>query len=183
VEGNTMRIMIASDIHGRVEPCKRLLELFEQEKADKLLLLGDLLYHGPRNGIPSGYDPTEVIDLLNGMKDKIWAVRGNCDAEVDQMVLDFSITADYMNFMSGDVEIFATHGHLYNPQNPPKGLNEGAILVTGHTHVTCDKIIPEEVTHKSFRYMNPGSVSLPKENTTPSYIIVDDGKVCMKPLN
>ncbi|SMC52009.1 hypothetical protein SAMN06296952_1526 [Oscillospiraceae bacterium] len=165
-----MKIMVASDIHGSIGWAGRIIEKYKETGADKLLLLGDLLYHGPRNDLPSDYAPKEVIALLNEYKKDILAVRGNCDTEVDQMVLEFPIMAEYIYVTSGDLTIFATHGHHHSDTNPPVFLPEGAILMTGHTHVACD------VIKDGFRYMNPGSPSIPKNGTMPSYILVEDGK-------
>ena len=165
-----MKIMVASDIHGSIGWARRIIEKFKETGADKLLLLGDLLYHGPRNDLPSDYAPKEVIALLNEYKKDILAVRGNCDTEVDQMVLEFPIMAEYIYVTSGDTVIFATHGHHPSDTNPPVFLPEGAILMTGHTHVACD------VTKDGFRYMNPGSPSIPKNGTAPSFIIIEDGR-------
>lgn len=165
-----MKIMVASDIHGSIGWARKIIEKYKETGADKLLLLGDILYHGPRNDLPSDYAPKEVIALLNENKKDILAVRGNCDTEVDQMVLEFPIMAEYIYVTSGDTVIFATHGHHHSDTNPPVFLPEGAILMTGHTHVACD------VTKDGFRYMNPGSPSIPKNGTVPSYIMVEDGK-------
>ena len=107
-----MKWMIASDIHGSAFYCEKMLKAFEREQADKLLLLGDILYHGPRNDLPKGYAPKKVIELLNNIKEKILCVRGNCDAEVDQMVLEFPVLADYMLLFDGTCAIYATHGHV-----------------------------------------------------------------------
>lgn len=169
-----MKIMVASDIHGSIGVANKIFEIYEQEKADKLLLLGDLLYHGPRNDLPQDYRPKEVIALLNSHKEDILAVRGNCDTEVDQMVLEFPIMADYIYVTSGDLVVFASHGHHYNRENPPVFLPEGAILLNGHTHVAMDE------NCGSYRYMNPGSPSIPKNGTAPSYIIIEDGKAELK---
>ena len=138
------------------------------------MLLGDLLYHGPRNDLPDDYRPKEVIALLNSHKEDILAVRGNCDTEVDQMVLEFPIMADYIYVTSGELVVFASHGHHYNRENPPVFLPEGAILLNGHTHVAMDEDCG------SYRYMNPGSPSIPKNGTAPSYIIIEDGKAELK---
>lgn len=165
-----MRMMIASDIHGSIGACRRIIEKFDETGSDKLLLLGDLLYHGPRNDLPEDYSPKEVIALLNSRKTDILAVRGNCDTEVDQMVLEFPIMAEYIYIMSGDKAIFATHGHHMNPEDPPPFLPEGAIMITGHTHIACDE------DRGSFRYMNPGSPSIPKGGTKASYILIENGK-------
>lgn len=162
-----MKLMIASDIHGSSYYCQLLVETFHKEKADKLLLLGDILYHGPRNDLPKDYAPKEVITMLNGIKDRLLCVRGNCDTEVDQMVLDFPILADYAILLTGAHTIYATHGHKYNEDNLPP-LQKGDILLHGHTHV------PGFVEREGYVYMNPGSVSIPKENSKHSYMIVEE---------
>ena len=171
-----MKIMIASDIHGSAFYCRKLLEAFEKEGTDRLLLLGDILYHGPRNDLPKEYAPKEVIAMLNPLADKLLCVRGNCDTEVDQMVLDFPVLAEYAILYTGDRMIFATHGHNFNPANPPK-LRKGDILLNGHTHVPAF-----EVTDK-FTYVNPGSVSIPKENSAHGYILLEDNKLEWKNLD
>lgn len=169
IKGSNMKILIASDIHGSAYWCKKVLDAFKTSGAERLLLLGDLLYHGPRNDLPQGYDPKAVTGMLNGAADKIICVRGNCDAEVDQMVLEFPIMADYAYICIREQRIFATHGHLFSPEQPPK-LQTGDILISGHTHITYDKTVG------SFRCINPGSVSLPKEGTKHSCMICDDGE-------
>lgn len=170
-----MYYFIASDIHGSAYYCKKLLEAFENEKADKILLLGDILYHGPRNDLPKDYAPKEVIAMLNPLKDKILAVRGNCDTEVDQMVLDFPILADYAILTAGDTLIYATHGHNFNNSNLPPLTNKD-LLLHGHTHVP---VIEEFDTHT---YLNPGSVSIPKENSPHSYMTFDGKTFLWKTL-
>ena len=170
-----MKILIASDIHGSAYFCRLLLERFEQEKADRILLLGDILYHGPRNDLPKEYSPKEVIAKLNPLKDKVFCVRGNCDTEVDQMVLDFPVLADYSVIPIGKKLIYATHGHIYNPENPP-ALSCGDILLNGHTHIPkCEK-------YDKFVYMNPGSVSIPKEGSSHSYMILENNAFLWKNL-
>lgn len=169
------KLMIASDIHGCADHCRRLLECFDNEKADRLLLLGDLLYHGPRNGVPASYAPTEVIDLLNARKDILLCVRGNCDSDVDQMVLEFPIMADYALLAVEDTVVYATHGHHHNEQDPPPA-NAGSILLCGHTHV------PACNAHDNFTYLNPGSVSLPKENSRRGYMLLENGVFLWKDL-
>ena len=164
-----MKLMIASDIHGSEYYCKKMLDEFENHHADKLLLLGDILYHGPRNDLPYGYNPKGVIALLNPLKDKILCVRGNCDTEVDQMVLDFPILAEYAYLYIDGKTIFATHGHKFNCENPPS-LNKGDILLNGHTH------IPANENKGDFIYINPGSISIPKNNSDHSYIIMENGE-------
>ena len=129
-----MKLLIASDIHGSALYCEKLFDTAEKEGFDRILLLGDLLYHGPRNDLPEGYDPKKVIDILNGYKDKIFCVRGNCEAEVDQMVLKFPVMADYALIPTDKNIIFATHGHIYNENTPPS-LQDGDILLNGHTHI------------------------------------------------
>lgn len=163
-----MKILIASDIHGSAYWCRKMLDSFNSSGAERLLLLGDLLYHGPRNDLPQGYDPKEVTKMLNAVADRILCVRGNCDAEVDQMVLEFPIMADYAYICIGEKKIFATHGHLFSPEQPPK-LQKGDILISGHTHITYDRTIG------NFRCINPGSVSLPKEGTRHSCLLCEDG--------
>lgn len=171
-----MKWLIASDIHGSAVYCKKLLAAFEREGADKLLLLGDLLYHGPRNDLPEGYAPKQVIAMLNPLSDKIFCVRGNCEAEVDQMVLTFPVLADYCLLESGGHIIFATHGHHYNLQTPPL-LNHGDVLLHGHTH------IPAKDNSRGFWYLNPGSVSIPKENSPHSYMTLENGEFVWKDLD
>lgn len=163
-----MKLMIASDIHGSEYYCRLMVKAFEKSGADKLLLLGDLLYHGPRNDLPEEYDPKAVIYMLNSLADRILAVRGNCEAEVDQMVLDFPVLADYAFLEINGNTLFATHGHVYHQGNLPP-MAEGTILLNGHTH------IPECIEHEKYIYMNPGSVSIPKEESCHSYMITEKG--------
>ena len=170
-----MKLMIASDIHGSAYYCKKLLEAYQREGADKLLLLGDILYHGPRNDFPRDYNPKEVIAMLNPMKKELLCVRGNCDTEVDQMVLEFPILADYCFIELDGHTIFATHGHVHNPKNLPM-LKEGDILLNGHTH------IPANQDMGAYTYMNPGSVSIPKEGSAHGYMIYD-GEFVWKDLD
>ena len=171
-----MKWLIASDIHGSAYWCRRLLEKYAQEKADRLILLGDVLYHGPRNDLPDEYAPKKVIEMLNGMSDSILCVRGNCDTEVDQMVLKFPVLADYALFELSERMIYMTHGHVYNENNLPP-LREGDILLHGHTHVSkC-------VDHGNYVYMNPGSVSIPKENTPHGYMTLENGTFLWKSLD
>ena len=172
-----MKIMIASDIHGSAAYCKELLEAFDRESVDKLVLLGDILYHGPRNELPKEYAPQEVISMLNNIKDSILCVRGNCDTEVDQMVLEFPILADYAILYLGSRMIYVTHGHIYNKKKMPP-MKAGDILLHGHTHVP----VCEEIDDNGIMYMNPGSVSIPKENSAHSYMIITDEKIVWKNL-
>ncbi len=171
-----MKIVIASDIHGSAYWCELLLQAFENENADKLLLLGDLLYHGPRNDFPDGYEPRRVFDLLNRYADKITAIRGNCDSEVDQMVLDFPMMADYALLTDKDRTLFATHGHLFNSENPPQTTEKTALL-NGHFHAPRN-----ERLSSGGLYVNCGSVSLPKEGTPHAYIVYEDGEFIWKDL-
>lgn len=172
-----MKIMIASDIHGSAYYCRQLLEAFRSEHADRLLLLGDILYHGPRNDLPKDYAPKEVLAMLNEMKENIFCVRGNCDGDVDQMVLDFPIMADYCILTAGERLIYATHGHNHNLSTLPP-LQPGDILLHGHTHVPA-----WECFGNDNMYLNPGSVSIPKSGSKHSYLIVDGNTVFWKSLD
>ncbi len=163
-----MKLMIASDIHGSYKYASALVERFKCSDCEKLILLGDILYHGPRNDLPEEYLPKKVIELLNPLKDKILSVRGNCDTEVDQMVLEFPTLADYAVIYDGQRSLFATHGHKYGPDSLPP-LSEGDILLYGHTHVMKSE------QRKGVTCINPGSVSIPKENTPHSYAVYEDG--------
>lgn len=170
-----MKLLIASDIHGSALYCEQLIKAFEREKADRLLLLGDILYHGPRNELPEGHAPKRVITLLNHLADRILCVRGNCEAEVDQMVLDFPCMADYSLLELGGLTVFATHGHHYDPDSPPK-VSGKYILLGGHTHVPACRDCG------GFWYMNPGSVSLPKEGSRRGYMLLDGRTFIWKTL-
>ena len=171
-----MKWMIASDIHGSALYCGQMLRCFENEKADRLLLLGDLLYHGPRNDLPAEYQPKKVIEMLNAVRDRLLCVRGNCDCEVDQMVLQFPILADYAVLDAGERLIYATHGHVYNPDKLP-ALKQGDVLLFGHTHV------PLHTEKDGILCMNPGSVSIPKEGSAHGYMTYEDGPFCWKTLD
>lgn len=162
-----MKLMIASDIHGSKYYCEKMLQAFDKEGAEKLLLLGDILYHGPRNDLPREYAPKEVIKMLNDRKDIIMCVRGNCEAEVDQMVLEFPVMAEYIVLFIDGHTIYATHGHKINAANPLP-FTKGDILLHGHTHVQA---IEE---YDNFTYINPGSVSIPKNGNENSYMIYED---------
>ncbi len=168
--------MIASDIHGSAYYCRQLLEAYKRETPDKLVLLGDILYHGPRNDLPKDYAPKEVIAMLNPLADQLLCVRGNCDTEVDQMVLDFSVLSDYGVIFDGNRTIYLTHGHVYSPQNPMKCCT-GGLMLGGHTHV------PTVVKGDGFVYANPGSVSIPKENSPHSYMMVENDQLIWKDLS
>lgn len=172
-----MKILICSDIHGDLESAEKLISLFREEGADKLLILGDILYHGPRNNLPLGYMPKGVTELLNENKNVIFAVRGNCDTEVDQMVLDFPILADYALLSLDGLTVFATHGHKFNTKTPPP-LSKGDILLHGHTHIpACIEFGDDNI------YLNPGSASMPKENNEKTYMIYEDRCFTLKTLS
>lgn len=167
-----MKLLIASDIHGSAVWCKKMLDAFEKEGADKLVLLGDILYHGPRNPLPDGYAPKEVFEMLNPLADRIIAVRGNCDSEVDQMVLGFNVSSDYAELFDGDKKITLSHGH-----RPVPPLSRGDVYITGHTHVPLN-VVEEE----GYLHLNPGSVALPKEDSAHGYILYDNGEFIFKNL-
>ncbi len=165
--------MIASDIHGSEYYCRKMLECYDKEGATRLVLLGDLLYHGPRNDLPKEYHPKAVIALLNERKDQILCVRGNCEAEVDQMVLEFPVMADYAIFFHGTRMIFATHGHLFHENKLPP-LKHGDILLHGHTHILAAE------QRENYIYLNPGSVSIPKNGNVPTYMIYENNCFIIK---
>ena len=162
-----MKMMIASDIHGSAFYCAQLMEAMKRENPDKLLLLGDILYHGPRNDLPREYAPKRVIPMLEQHREKILAVRGNCEAEVDQMVLPFPCMADYAMVDADGMTMYLTHGHLHGPGNLPP-LQPGTVFLSGHTHVKMDQ------TKNGIRCLNPGSVSIPKDGSH-SYLICENG--------
>ena len=162
-----MKLLIASDIHGSAYWCRKLLEVYQQEQPDKLVLLGDILYHGPRNDLPREYAPKAVIALLSPLAEKILCVRGNCEAEVDQMVLPFPCMAPYSQLLVEDKTFYLTHGHHENPRNLPR-LNPGDVFLSGHTHVK------EDVLVEGVRCLNPGSVSIPKDGSH-SCLVYDNG--------
>lgn len=166
-----MKLLIASDIHGSAEYCGQLMEAVAQENPTKVLLLGDLLYHGPRNNLPAGYAPKDVATMLNGIKEKLLCVRGNCDTEVDQMMLEFPMLSDSALICWEGITIYATHGHLNFP-----ALQPGEVVLSGHTHV------PVSFVKDGVRYLNPGSVSIPKEESWRGYMILEDGTFMWKNL-
>ena len=171
-----MKLMFASDIHGSVTCLEALLERYREEAPKKLILLGDLLYHGPRNDLPEGYAPKKVIEALNGMKTQLLCVRGNCEAEVDQMVLEFPVMADYMTLWTEDRMFFCTHGHLFDPDNMTQ-LNKGDAVISGHTHLyRCEE-------KDGIYIVNTGSVSLPKGGNPKTYVIYDNGSFFVKDMN
>ena len=169
-----MKLLIASDIHGSAYWCRALLERIEAEAPDRIALLGDILYHGPRNDLPRGYAPKEVVAMLNPLAASIIAVRGNCDGEVDQMVLDFPCMGDYSLVFDGARQLFLTHGHVFGPDNVPPIARGGAVLY-GHTHVK------EIAERDSVLFVNPGSVSLPKDGSN-SYAIYENGEFALREL-
>lgn len=171
-----MKWLIASDIHGSIFFARKLIEQANKEQVDRIILLGDILYHGPRNDLPKEYNPKAVIKLLNENANRIISVRGNCDAEVDQMVLNFPVLADYAILVFDDITFFATHGHLYNETKLPP-LRHGDILITGHTHVQ------KFIKHENYTYINVGSVSIPKEDGYHGYTVVENQKIIFKSLD
>lgn len=171
-----MKLMIASDIHGSAFYCDKMLNTFAKENPERLLLLGDLLYHGPRNDLPKNYEPKKVIQMLNGVKDKIICVRGNCEAEVDQMVLEFPVLSESLLMFLDNRLIFATHGHIYNKDKLP-ALQPGDVFLQGHTHIPVLGKIGDNF------FMNPGSVSIPKENSEHSYMIYENQSFTLKNLD
>ncbi len=171
-----MKYLIASDLHGDEIAARNLLDTYRREGADRLVLLGDILYHGPRNDLPSGYRPKGVIALLNPLASEIIAVRGNCDAEVDQMVLDFAIDAEFVTLDLPAGKVYLTHGHHYNGEQPMP-MEKGDVLVHGHSHVAG---VTRCVTGQYC--INPGSLSIPKEGTPPSYIVLENGTLSLRRL-
>lgn len=171
-----MKYLIASDIHGSARYCRLLMEAYEKEKADRMILLGDLLYHGARNDLTMEYSPKKVVEMLNGHKDEILCVRGNCDSEVDQMVLDFDIMSDHLILVDGKTTVFVTHGHIYNEDRLPK-LHRGDVLLHGHTHVQ------QWEDHGDYYIFNPGSVSLPKNDSFFGYMTLENNVFTWKTLD
>lgn len=169
-----MKLVIASDIHGSAFWCGKLMDLIEEEQPDKVILLGDLLYHGPRNDLPRDYAPKQVIPMLSSLADRILAVRGNCEAEVDQMVLPFPCMADYAVLQADGTTFYMTHGHLWNPDNLPV-LQPETVFLSGHTHVKMDEV------RNGIRCINPGSVSIPKDGTH-SCMIYENGTFTVRML-
>ena len=169
-----MKLLIASDIHGSAYWCRKLLEVYQQEQPDKLVLLGDILYHGPRNDLPREYAPKAVIALLSPLAEKILCVRCNCEAEVDQMVLPFPCMAPYSQLLVEGKTFYLTHGHHENPRNLPR-LNPGDVFLSGHTHVK------EDIQVEGVRCLNPGSVSIPKDGSH-SCLVYDKGEFSFRIL-
>lgn len=171
-----MKLMFASDIHGSLPATERVLERFAQSGAQWLVILGDVLYHGPRNALPEGYAPAQVAERLNEQAARIIAVRGNCDSEVDQMLLHFPITAPWQQVLLENRRIFLTHGHLFGADNVP-ALNAGDVLAYGHTH------LPVAEKRGELYHFNPGSVSIPKGGFAASYGILNDNVLSVIALN
>ena len=169
-----MKLLIASDIHGSAFWCRKLMEAYDREQPDKLILLGDILYHGPRNDLPREYAPKQVIAMLSPIAHRILCVRGNCEAEVDQMVLPFSCMAPYSCLLVNGRTFYLTHGHHENPEQLPP-LRPGDIFLSGHTHVKLDKTV------NGIRCLNPGSVSIPKDGSN-SYLLYEDGSFAFRTL-
>jgi len=170
-----MKLLVASDIHGSLSAARHVVEAFEKEQADYLVFLGDAMYHGPRNPLPDEYAPAKVAELLNTVKEKVIAVRGNCDSEVDQMLLDFPIMAEYQNIPFVNGKLFATHGHIFEPATIPASVNRGDIFAFGHIHVPI-----LEMNEAGILVLNPGSAALPKEDHPPTYAVISDDKIEIK---
>ncbi|MFA9399278.1 MAG: phosphodiesterase [Clostridiaceae bacterium] len=168
-----MKLCFISDIHGSFYFAKKAIEKYEEEKADHLIILGDELYHGARNPLPREYNPKEVINLFNKYDSNIIAIRGNCDSEVDEMVLNYPIMSTYSIILYGSRKLFLTHGHIYNENNLPK-LNNGDVFIYGHTH------IPVAKNQNNIFIINPGSISIPKENNPNSYAILENDTFTIK---
>ena len=162
-----MKYMFASDIHGSAAQLEKLMKIFETSGARKLILMGDLLYHGPRNDLPEEYSTKRCMELYNAHRDDIICCRGNCDAEIDQTVLEFPIDATYNTLYLNGKRYFTTHGHQYSPENlPPTGVCD--VFVSGHTH------IPVAEKRGDLYLLNPGSASIPKGGYAASYGMLDD---------
>lgn len=168
-----MKLMFISDIHGSLYWLEKALEKVEAEQVHTLVILGDFLYHGPRNPLPEGYDPQGVAAKLNAYGKSLVAVRGNCDAEVDQMLLQFPMMGDYVLILHEGRKIFATHGHGFSIDHLPQ-LNAGDIFIQGHTH------LPVADIKDGVFVLNPGSISLPKENNPHSFGILENGEFTIK---
>ena len=170
-----MKLMIASDIHGSAHFCEQLVERFHQETPTKLVILGDVLYHGPRNPLPTEYNPQKVAEMLNGIADHVIWVKGNCDADIDQMLLQFPVVENALLFVDGKT-VFCSHGHVHSKANPP-ALAKGDVLVNGHFHVPT-----AEVFGNDNLYVNCGSVSIPKEQSPHSYLVLENNLFSWKDL-
>jgi putative phosphoesterase len=171
-----MKLLLISDIHGSIYYARKAMDVFEKESADLIVILGDFLYHGARNPLPLDYNPKEAAQLLNIFADRIIAIRGNCDSEVDQMVLDFPIMSDYSIVLHNNRRLFLTHGHIYNEGNLPR-LSKGDVFISGHTH------IPKAEKKGNIIIINPGSITLPKENNPNTYGLLEDNILIIKDFN
>lgn len=170
-----MKILVFSDIHGSSYYLNKVLEI--EKEYDYIVILGDILYHGPRNAIPKGYNPKEVIEILNNRKNKIIAIRGNCDSEVDQMVLNFPMLSDYSTLLYENIRIFLTHGHKFDKEYIVNILNDGDVVLSGHTHLI------QQESYKNILFLNPGSISIPKGEESNSYAIVENSIFLIKNLS
>lgn len=166
-----MKALVISDIHGSGYYAEKIKEINEKEKPDKIILLGDLYYHGPRNNLSQEYEPMKVAEILNSLKDKLLVVKGNCDAEVDEMISDFKFEDHILTEINGK-KFYFTHGHKYNIEKIP--YEDFDIMIYGHIH---QGFIQEK---EEYIFANPGSISLPKCNTEHSYIILEDNKIILK---
>lgn len=164
-----MKLMFISDIHGSPEYLEKIIEKYKKESFDKLILLGDVLYHGPRNTIPVKYDPQKVVELLNNIKEGIIAVRGNCDSEIDRALLEFPLDQDYITIFEKQRAIYITHGHIYNKDHKPM-MKQNDILIYGHTHIY------EVDIQNNYIFLNPGSITIPKQNNPNSYMTYEEGR-------
>ena len=172
-----MKCLIASDLHGSAKYVEKLMEAWKRENPFVMILLGDILYHGPRNALPADYDTMRCVDMLNSIFSRIVCVRGNCDAEVDQMVLEFSLQHDFLDYYADGRRLFLTHGHIYGPHEPPLNMKPGDVMLSGHTHVPACFQSPEGVW-----FLNPGSVSIPKNGSPHSYMTLEKGLFLWKTL-
>lgn len=170
-----MKLVFISDIHGSITYAEKAKEIFEKEEGTYLIILGDILYHGPRNPLPEGYNPKAVVEIFNELANKIVAVRGNCDADVDQMLLNFPMMSDYSMILHEGVRIFLTHGHIYNEENLPK-LQPGDVIIHGHTHLLGEKSV------EGIKIINPGSITLPKGGNEHSYGVLEGREFTIKNL-
>ena len=168
-----MKIVIASDLHGSAYYAQKLMDICYREDADKLILLGDIYNHGPRNGLPKDYQPMKVAEILNGVKENLIVIKGNCDSEVDTMISEFDFVQD-MVLLSGDKTVFLTHGHMYNKENMPK--THFNAIIYGHFHTGFIERQNDVVV------ANTGSLSLPKNQTANSYILLENRTIILKDL-
>ncbi len=177
---NCMKFLIFSDLHGSLAAARRIAALAAQERPDAILLLGDILYHGPRNPFPAEYNPPAAADVLTPLKERILAVKGNCDSAVDEAVLPFPLASDMALVFAAGRRICMVHGHTLGPANLPP-LSEGDMLLSGHTHIPDAQVSAEGIL-----LCNPGSLALPKDNHPPTYgllekdafsVLTDQGEV------